>query len=157
MIGWLTAAALAVAPVGIDRVDVVSEDPGLWVSQELPRLGQTPQLVGVRFLTQIKPVIWTPVPGLAVGLSMQSQSVLLERPVLPALGVQATGGLITRAGLPAGGMIGAAWRPGKVRLGLSLIGLSSANWARPAWTSWRVLPGVGVGFGRDPRPKAPWM
>ena len=157
MIGWLAAAALAAAPVGLDRVDLLAEAPGLWVSQELPRLALTPRVAGVRWLTQVQPVLWTPVRGLQVGVSAQAQSLLLERPVLPYAGVHATAGLVTRAGLPSGLLLGAAWRPGKVRLGLSAVLLSGATWARPHWRSWRLLPGVGLGLGRDPRPRAPWM
>lgn len=157
MIGWLAAAALATAPVGLDRVDVLAEAPGLWVSQELPRFTTTPRVGAVRFLTQVQPVLWTPVEGLQLGLSLQAQTLLVERPVLPHAGLHLTGGLVTRAGLPAGVQLGGAWRPGNVRLGLSAIVLSSASWARPEWSSWRLLPGLGLGVGRDPRPRAPWM
>lgn len=157
MIGWLAAAALAGAPIGIDRVDVLAEAPALWVSQELPRFTLTPRVGAVRFLTQVQPVVWTPLDGLQLGLSLQAQTLLYERPVLPHAGLHVTGGLVTRAGLPAGLQLGAAWRPGKVRLGLSAVALSGASWARPDWTTWRLLPGVGLGFGRDPRPRAPWM
>ncbi len=156
MIAW-AAAAWAAAPVGVDRVDVLAEAPGLWVSQELPRFAQTPRVGAVRFVTQVQPALWTPVEGLQVGLSLSAQSLLYERALLPHAGFMASGGLITRAGLPAGLNLGLAWRPGQVRLGLSAVALSTTSWARPDWTSWRLLPGVGVGFGRDPRPRAPWM
>lgn len=156
MVSWLAAVSFA-APIQLDRVDLLSEDPGLWLSHELPRATLAPGIVSLRFLTQIRPVLSLPVEHLSVGLSLQSQSLLIERPIAPAAGLALTGGLITRGGLPSGAMVGGAWRPGNVRLGISAIGLSSATWSHPSWSDWRLLPGVGVGFGRDVRTRAPWI
>ena len=155
MVIWLAVTASAEPTVILDRVDLVSEDPGLWLSRELSRAHLAPGTAGLRFLTQIRPVFTTPLRDLSVGLSLQSQSLLIEHPLTPGLAV--TGGLITRAGLPTGGMVGGSWRPGIFRLGLSGIALSSATWAHPRWSSWQLLPGVGLGIGRDRYPRAMWM
>lgn len=157
MVIGLAATAWATPPVVLDRVDLVSEDPGLWLNQELPRAHVTPGTTGLRFLTQIRPVVTLPIQDLSVGLSLQSQSLLIERPIAPTLNLAATGGLITRGGLPVGAMAGGSWRPGVLRIGLSAIALSSATWARPRWSAWQILPGVGIGIGRDVRAAAVWM
>lgn len=165
MIAWLAVASAIAAPrFGVDRVDVLSEDPGLWLADEAPRLGTATSSSALRFVEQLKISWQLPVDGWFVGTSLASQSVVVERPVWtlshadPASGLLVTGGLQTKALLPRGALVGVAWRHGPVRVGLSLNAVSSASWARPDWTVWRVLPGLGVGFGRAWRPAAaPWM
>ena len=87
-------------------------------------------------------------PGDAVfvGLSLASQSLVVERPIVGRFGL--SGGVSARAFLPRGAMLGAYGRFGRVRLGLSANVLAAATWSRPVYDSWRVVPGVGVGVGR---------
>jgi len=149
---WWLSVALA-APVGLDRVDVLSEDPGTFLDEHIARLGPSPTVTGIRFAEQLKVVVRSPVRHLNVGLSVASQSLVWEPPL--AWGVGLTAGVQTRMALPRGGIAGVHWRHGPLRLGLSANLLSGATWARPDWSQWRVLPGVGVGLGpaREARPR----
>lgn len=147
----LATAALAAEPT-VDRVDLLSEHGAPWLAYEAPRFAVASDVVLLRWIEQVSPVVALGDARLSVSLS--AQTIGFETPTWP---VSATGGVVTRAGLPVGALAGAAVRPGKVRLGLSLAVLSSATWVRPRWTTWTVLPGVGVGLGRDGRPRAPWM
>lgn len=158
MIALIATLALA-APVGLDRVDLVSEDNPTWLVDDLPRVGDTPRATAVRFVEQVEPVWFTPIDGLTVGTSVRTQSLQWERPASPALGVYGSMALLTRLGLPSGARIGAALRRGPVRIGASLTLLSSASWSRPDWSVWRPLPALGVGVGRsyDEPSRAPWM
>ena len=156
MIVWLALAANA-APVGLDRLDVLSEGSPTWINQELPRVSTTGRFVAVRFVEQIEPVLFLPVEGLTVGVSMRSIRLHWERQLPGADPLFLGGGVLTSLFLPAGAQIGAAWRPGKVRVGVSLCALSSASWSRRDWTVWHVLPAIGLGVGRDLRPRAVWM
>jgi hypothetical protein len=164
VIGLLCAAALAADPsLGVQRVDVLSEDPGLWLNDEAVRLGDATSTSAIRFVEQIKLVWLLPLDGLTIGTSLASQSLTFEQPVLvvapeAAAGLAISGGVQAKALLPRGLHAGIAWRHGPVRVGLSVNALSSASWARPDWSVWRMLPGVGVGIGRRWAPQqAPWM
>jgi len=156
MIVLATVTALA-APFGLDRVDVLSEGSPTWAHYELPRLTTAGRFVAVRFIEQIEPVLFLPAEGLTLGVSMRAVRVHWERTVLGTDSLYVGGGVLTTLGLPNGGQIGAAWRPGRVRVGVSVSALSSASWRRRDWTVWHVLPAVGLGFGRDLRPRAVWM
>lgn len=145
MIAALLALALA-APVMLDRVDVLSEDPGALLDGELAKFRTTASVARIRFAEQIKPVLALPGDRVYVGLSLGSQSVVLEQPVWGQVGLSA--GVQARALLPRGGLVGVYGRHGRLRLGASLNLLSGATWARPDYTTWRVLPGVGLGIGR---------
>jgi hypothetical protein len=146
MIGLLLALATAHAePFRLDRVDVLSEDPGTFLG-EGPGLPRTASVTGIRFVSQVKPVIATPAEGLLVGISLATQSVYYERPIWKGIGL--TTGVQTRMLLPRGALLGGHVRAGRLRLGVSANLLSGATWARPDWTTWRVLPGVGIGIGR---------
>lgn len=154
MILGLAAAALA-APIRLDRVDLLSEAPATWLSDEAPRLRHTTTVPVIRWVEQVTVAVGLP-EGVEVDLSLAAQSLRLERP-LPWADLAVGGGVTTRLGLPTGALLGASWRPGPVRLGLSAVLLSDASWARPEWSRWRLLPGVGIGIGPDRRPRAPWM
>ncbi len=145
----LLAAALAAMPVDFDRVDVISEDPGLWLNYDLPSARAYPLAPTLRFVEQVKPVLKiVPVEGLYAGISMQSQSISYERAFLPQYGLAWSAGVQTRLLLPTGVFGGLAWRVWRMRFGLGVSAFSSASWVRPDWTSWRVLPTLGVGIGR---------
>src|SRR5262245_42903054 len=122
MLALVTALVLAAEPSGVSwqRVDVLSEDPGLWLPQEVERLSVDPLTPIVRFLTQVKFVWSTPVRGLDFGVSIGSQSLVYEYPVLPELNLSLSVGLQTRLLLPRGALLGLAWRAGPLRVGLGL-------------------------------------
>lgn len=142
----------AAEPTGVrwQRVDLLSEDPGLWLPQEAPRLRADALTPAVRFVTQIK-VVWDlPVRGLGFGVSLDSQSLVYEYPLLPQANLSLSVGLQTRLLLPRGGLVGVAWRGGPVRVGLSLSVFSEASWSRVDYGYWTALPTLGLGIGRDP-------
>jgi hypothetical protein len=153
---WLSMAALA-APIGFDRLDVLSEGSPTWIHHEAPRLMTTERFVSARFVEQVEPVLFLPVEGLTVGISMRAIRLHWERPLPGTDTLFVGGGVLTSLLLPTGAQIGAAWRPGRLRVGLSVCALSSASWSRREWTVWHVLPAIGLGFGRDLRPRAIWM
>jgi hypothetical protein len=157
MLALVTALVLAAEParVRFERVDVLSEDPGLWLSQEAPRLGVDPLTPTVRFLTQVKAVWSTPVRGLGFGVSVESQSLVYEYPLLREQNLSLSMGVQTRLLLPRGALLGVAWRAGPVRVGLSLSVFSEATWSRVNYSYWTALPTLGLGFGRSPEPSTP--
>jgi hypothetical protein len=151
----IVSAALAATLAGsfqFDRVDLLSEDPGVWLNHELPGTLAYPVKPAVRLLTQVKPVWATPVPNLYVGTSLVSQSVVYEHPLWAPGNLWLTGGLQTRWLMPRGALAGLAWRYGRVRVGLGMSAVSDASWARPSWTHWSFLPTVGIGVGRLHQP-----
>lgn len=159
MIALLLATALA-APVRFDRVDLISETGATWQHDELPRFGQTPRVVGLRWAEQVQPVVAVPLGEAAgelhLGASLRAQSIRYERPAFqPAWSVNA--GLQLSAGLPSGALAGLAWRHGALRVGGSVGAVSAVSWARPEWTTWRWLPSVGIGVGPAIPERAPWM
>lgn len=156
MIALLAVAALA-APFGLDRVDLVSEDSA-WLVDELPRAGIASRTVAFRYAQQVQPTWFTPVKGLTVGTSVRAVSLQLEQRLSRPGGLYGSAALVTRFGLPHGARVGLAVRKGPLRVGGSVALLSTATWSTPEWTTWRVLPTLGVGVGRihDRRPVAPW-
>ena len=155
--GGLLASVAWAAPVGLDRVDVLSEDPGTFLDEHVARWGPSPTVTSIRFAEQLKVVIRTPVRHLHLGLSAASQSLVWEPPLRWGLGL--TAGVQTRWALPRGGVLGVHYRRGPLRFGLSANLLSGATWTRGDWSQWRVLPGVGVGFGparKEPAPPHVW-
>lgn len=159
MITWFLAVALA-APVRFDRVDLVSETTASWQHDELPRLGQTPRVVAMRWAEQVQPVIAVPLGvdagALQLGASLRAQSIRYERAAFrPSWSVNA--GVQLGAGLPNGALAGLSWRHGALRVGGSLAAVSAASWARPVWDTWRWLPAVGIGVGPAIPERAPWM
>jgi hypothetical protein len=155
MLAAMTALVLAAQPAGVrwERVDVLSEDPGLWLHQEAPRLAGEPATAGVRWLSQVKGVWSTPWRGLSFGVSLGSQSLVYEHPLVPRARLSLSAGLQTRLLLPRGALLGLAWRVGPVRVGLSLSLFTYATWSRPRYRYWSALPTLGLGFGRSPDPE----
>ena len=146
----LTLATATAAPVQFDRVDLISEDPGSFVNYELAAAPTYPTKAAIRFVTQVKPVFEIPrVEGLTVGVSISSQSVVYERPLLVD-GLHWTAGVQTALLMPRGALGGVAYRAGRWRFGVSVSALSGSTWARPSYGQWTVLPTVGVGVGRKP-------
>jgi hypothetical protein len=148
-------AASLTGQVRFERVDVLSEDTGQWLNQNAPRLLVEPLTPSVRFLFQIKPVFTTPVRGLSFGLSIASQSLVYEYPLVESLRLSLSVGVQTRLLLPRGALVGLAWRYGPVRIGAGLSVFSEASWANIDYRAWTVLPTVGLGFGPGPAPEQP--
>lgn len=147
-----TAALLSLCMLGqnpLDRVDLVSEDPGTWVNYDLPVVGANSTATVLRFVEQLKLVWRTPVERLFVGTSIASQSLVYEHPLLEK-SLFLSAGLQTKLLLPRGITAGLAWRAGYVRLGAGVSVLSSASWSNLNWTRWSVLPTVGVGIAFAP-------
>lgn len=139
---------------GFSRVDILSEDPGFWINDELPNILAYPLRPTLRFVMQVKVVWATPVRGLTVGTSITSQSIHYERSIFGFESVTVGGGLQTALLLPRGIWVDVAWHRGPYRLALGLSTISDASWANLRWDSWRFLPTVGVGIGLPDRPKS---
>ena len=135
-----------------DRVDLVSEDTGLWLNHELPAAPAYPVRAALRFVTQVKVVFALPgLEGLQAGASLSSQSIALERPLelgfLPK-GFAWHAGVQTRWLMPRGAFGGVAYRWKHLRVSAGVSALSGASWAHPTWSSWTVVPTLGIGIGR---------
>ena len=141
----LLLATAHAAPFRLDRVDLLWEDPGAVVGSLGVARDRSTTVTAIRFVEQVKPVIATPVEGLSIGVSLASQSVVYEQPILGGLGL--TTGVQTRLGLPRGAILGAHLRVARLRLGASANLLSGATWTRPDWSVWRIVPGIGIGIG----------
>jgi hypothetical protein len=152
-------AAEATPPVkpktvfGFSRVDILSEDPGFWINDELPNVLAYPLRPALRFVMQVKVVWSTPVRGLTIGTSVSSQSVHYERNIFGFESVTVGAGLQTALLLPRGLWVDVAWHRGPYRLALGLSTISDASWGNLRWDSWRFLPTVGVGIGLPDAPK----
>ena len=66
---------------GLERVEILSEDPGTWLHYELPLAHHRPSTAALRLLEQVQPVWRTPWPDVLVGTSLAVQTVQLERPL----------------------------------------------------------------------------
>lgn len=146
---WLSAA-LAAPFVRTERIDLISEDPGTWALEDLPRLGYSPRSAALRWLEQVRFVAELPRFNVVLGASVASQSISYRFRITPRAKIYASAGLTTRLGLPRGVLLGAETWAGPVRLGLGLHLASDARWADPNWSQWRALPGIGIGLGRAP-------
>jgi hypothetical protein len=149
MIALLLATAALAGPIRIDRIDIISEDPSIWINDDAARFRYTPRMGALRFLAQVKTVVELPMDGVYFGASVSSQSLVVERLVLPKLPIYSYAGVQTNLLLPRGVMGGLAVKSGPIRVGLGFSGLSSATWARPDWSVWTWLPAIGVGIGRS--------
>jgi hypothetical protein len=150
----LASVALA-APVRFDRVDLLSETPGTWLVYEAPRIEAAPGTVALRWAAQVAPVV--SIGRAEISASFAGQSLGVAIPLDRARPATLDVAIVGRALLPIGARAGLAWRAGRTRLGLSVVALSDATWTRADWSSWTVLPAVGVGVGRYRAPGAPWM
>ncbi len=149
-----SAPPLKKSGFGFSRVDILSEDPGFWINDELPNVLAYPLRPTLRFVMQVKVVWATPVRGLTLGTSITSQSIHYERSIFGFESVTVGGGLQTALLLPRGIWVDVAWHRGPYRLALGLSTISDASWGNLRWDSWRFLPTVGVGIGLPDRPGA---
>lgn len=140
-------AHAAVAGVALERVDVLSGDPGTWLYDEAPAAWVRPATAALRLVEQVQPVWRTPWEGWALGTSVRAISVLREGGFGQtrwhwAAGVQ------TALMLPRGAFAQLAWQSGRLRLALGVSAFADATWLRPAWTRWRALPTLGISIVR---------
>lgn len=146
----LTGPALAAPFVRTERIDVLSEDPGTFVFDDLPRAAYTPRSTVLRWLEQVRFVATVPRYSLVLGASVASQSISYRFQVHPKAPVYGSAGIVTKLFLPRGLQLGAETWAGPVRLGVGLQVHSDATWARPDYTRWHAQPGIGIGIGRKP-------
>lgn len=137
------------APFRFQRVDVLSEDPGIWLNDDAKILFQDPGKATLHFAEQIKVVWGLPIDGLTLGTSVLSQSLHFERPVFGFQSFTAGAGLQTFLLLPRGIWVDLAWHRGPVRLAGGVSVLSGASWTNLDWGEWHFLPTVGIGVGRS--------
>ena len=133
-----------------ERVDLFSEEGASWWVDELPRAGASPRAAAIRWLEQIRFVAAVPRASVVLGASLSSQSIAVRRPISRQTPLYLQAGVTTSLGLPRGALVGAEWWHGALRVGVGVHTSSGATWARPVWDGWRVLPAVGIGFGRSP-------
>ena len=153
-VSLLLTLALAISPLRaeplpaspLQRIDLLAEDPGTWLNDELPAVLAGPARPGLRLLEQVKFVWNTPVPRLTIGTSLASQSVAYDRPLFGLENLTVGLCLYTRLLLPRGVYADLAWHRGPLRLAVGLSALSNASWARPQWDWWRFLPVIGIGI-----------
>ena len=142
MTGFWLALGVASAAT-LDRVELLADDPGTFVSDELPLLAARPGTAGLHFVAQVQPVVRFD-SGLTVGASLSAWTVGWEtRPDARGLG-----GLVavpTRLGMPAGLVVAGSWSRGLLWVDVGLRAASGASWVDPSWRDVRVGPTVGLG------------
>lgn len=145
MIPVLALVGPAVAgSVTLDRVELLSLDPGGFVSQELPLVAVRPGTTTARWLQQVQPVFRLGDGTLTLGLSVASQSLSWERSVGP---FALSAGMQTRLALPVGVFGGLARDFGRMRLGVGGSYRSLAAWAHlEGYQDWRLYPGVELAW-----------
>lgn len=153
----LAAAAAATSPppeaprLRFERVDLLAEAPGTWLSYDLPLAGISATSTAVRFVEQVKVVWGLPAPYLYAGASLSSQSLSYERPLWSAWHLDAVVGLDTKLLLPRGAYATIAWHYRWLRLAVGVSASSAAIWSEPDYDSWVIVPTLGVGVGRERR------
>lgn len=146
----LSTTSVAAPFVRTERIDLISEDPGTFVFEDLPRTAYTPRSTVLRWLEQVRFVATVPRYGLVFGASVASQSVSHRFRVLPDAPVYGSVGVSTKLFLPRGVLLGAETWAGPVRLGIGLHVHTDATWSRLDYTRWHAQPGIGIGLGRRP-------
>ncbi len=148
VIAALGILALATAaPLALDRVELVAEEPGTWLLDDLPTVTSRPASTTLRWLEQVQPVLRLGDGPLRVGVSWTMQGVFYAH-TLGALELE--GGVQTSLGLPVGAGVSAGLPLGSWRLGAGVGARCGASWADPRFTAWRVVPAVGLAW----RPRA---
>lgn len=144
MLVWWLSVAFA-GPVALDRVELLADDPGSFLVDDVPLVLARPGVVSLRALGQVQPVARVGERGLTVGLSLSSLSVGWES-TPDARGFGALVAIPTRLGLPVGAVVGGVYRRGPLWVDVGLAARTDATWARPAFSPVRVGPTVGVGW-----------
>ena len=139
---WMAVGAVSAAT--LDRVEVLADDPGTYVFDELPLLVARPGVTGLRFIAQVQPVLRFE-SGVTLGASLSSLTVGWEtRP-----DDRGIGGLVampTRLGLPSGLVLAGTWRRGPLWVDVGMRAASGASWVSPTWSDLRIGPTLGLGF-----------
>jgi hypothetical protein len=138
----------------LERIDLVAADPGTWVNYDLPMAGAAPGAAVLRFVEQVQVVLATPVEHVYLGVSIGSQSMVLEygpdtlmaHPPRALGGVSVYGGIQAVTLLPRGAIFGVALSSESLRVSAGASLLSAATWRRPAYLQWNVLPTIGLGL-----------
>ncbi len=150
----LAAPQAQAAKFRFQRVDLISEAPGSFLNYDLPMFDVNLQTSAIRWVEQIQVVFELPVQGLSAGISLDSQTLCYERPLLPAAGLYYGGGIQTDLLMPRGLLVDSSWRWRRLRLAVGASAVSGSTWRRPDWTSWDLLPTAGIGVGREHEPAA---
>ena len=140
-LGMVTLAAAA--PVALERIELVAEEPGTWLLDDLPTVTTRPASVTLRWLEQVQPVLRLGESPLRIGVSWTMQGIFYAHDLG---GLELEGGVQTSLGLPVGAGVTARRALGSWELGAGLGARCGASWADPRFTSWRVVPAVGVAW-----------
>jgi len=135
---------VATAGVQLDRVEVLADDPGTLLVDELPLAAARPGVTSVRVLTQVQPVLGFG-DHLTLGLSLSAITPGYEL----SSGDSGFGALValpTRLGLPSGLLVAGTWRHGPLWVDAGLRATSGATWLVPRYGDLRVGPTIGVGW-----------
>ncbi len=144
MIALLLMHAVAGTGPHLDRIEVVSDDPGTFVYDELPMLRARPGATGLRALAQVQPVIGVG-RFVTVGVSLTALTPAVELSD-DQTGFGAVLAMPTRLGLPTGAIIAGSWRQGPLWLDVGLRAHTGASWLVPAGGDLRVGPTIGLGW-----------
>lgn len=143
-IALLTATVSA--GVHLDRVELLADDPGTFVYDELPLLAARPGGTALRAAAQVQPVLGFG-SGLTLGVSMAALTPGYE---LEASGNSHGFGFLaavpTRLGLPSGLVLAGTFRHGPLWVDLGVRATSGATWRTPRYGDLRVGPTLGVGW-----------
>jgi hypothetical protein len=149
MIGLLLSLSMAMADPGwrLERVEILSEDPGSWLHYELPMARYRPSTAALRFVEQVQPVWQTPWEGIVLGTSLSIQTLQIEQ-ALGETGLSWSAGVQTKLLCPRG-LVGALhWERNRLHLAAGISASSMASWQNPSWSVWQVLPTAGIGLMR---------
>ena len=148
MIGLFLSTTMAVAgTISLDRVEILSDDPGTWLHYELPLARHRPATAALLFIEQVQPVWQTPWRDVRVGTSLSVQTIQIERP-LGSTPLQWSAGLQTALLCPRGIVAGIHGEWGRFHLSAGLSASSMASWQNRSWSQWTMLPTAGFGITR---------
>lgn len=162
---WLCLALLvahgAPAQAGpLARVELLGDASPPWLIDQLPLLGARPGITALAALAQVEPTFgpsagpWT-VSAAVSGQSAQWEPLLFTAPAA-SLRLRGIAGAHARGLLPVGMHAGLLLAGGRWTAGLTLRVSAASTWAQPAWSSWRMSPGLSVGWApRSRRPPCP--
>ncbi|MBO84709.1 MAG: hypothetical protein CL927_05070 [Deltaproteobacteria bacterium] len=144
----LCVAATATATTHFERLELLSDDPGRFLSDELPMVAARPGNTALRFLAQVQPVVGFGT-HFTLGTSLSAwtpgwETALGDRPIGVLVAVP------TRLGLPTGLVTAATYTRGALWVDLGVAAQTGASWRRPAYRDLRVVPTLGLGWSPQP-------
>ncbi len=140
----LLLSAVALAAPQLQRVEIIADDPGDFVADELPMLAARPGGTTLRLLAQVQPVVAFG-EHVTLGASLSSWTPGWEQQAAD----HPFGFLVavpTRLGLPSGLVAAGTYQRGAFWADLGLAVQSGASWRRPTYGDLRVVPTVGLGW-----------